>query len=115
MQGKRDECVTLHGPEAEQCQKLIEAHKVCLRAEGFKVHHTPPLHNTLMRIPTRMLLPVSKILPREWTRVTVEGRGRPAGLTKSDAHAGLRSRPHQKPHGLRGHVGGEGPEAVAQV
>lgn len=25
------------GPEAEQCQKLIEAHKACLRKEGFKV------------------------------------------------------------------------------
>jgi len=35
--GKRDECVIVHGPEAEQCQKLIEAHKICLRAEGFKV------------------------------------------------------------------------------
>ena len=27
----------LHGPDSEQCQKLIEAHKECLRAEGFKV------------------------------------------------------------------------------
>ena len=25
------------GPEAEQCQKLIEAHKACLRKQGFKV------------------------------------------------------------------------------
>ena len=25
------------GPEAEVCKKLIEAHKVCLRKEGFKV------------------------------------------------------------------------------
>ena len=25
------------GPEAEQCQKLIEAHKACLRKEGFNV------------------------------------------------------------------------------
>lgn len=34
---KRDECVVLHGPEAEECKKLIEAHKACLRKEGFKV------------------------------------------------------------------------------
>jgi len=25
------------GPEAEECKKLIEAHKACLRKEGFKV------------------------------------------------------------------------------
>lgn len=31
----RDECVVRDGPEA--CQKYIEAHKACLRAEGFKV------------------------------------------------------------------------------
>lgn len=37
LQSKRDECVALFGPEAEQCQRLIEAHKVCLRSEGFKV------------------------------------------------------------------------------
>ena len=31
----RDECVALHGEEA--CRALIEAHKACLRAEGFSV------------------------------------------------------------------------------
>jgi len=25
------------GPEAAQCVALIEAHKVCLRAEGFQI------------------------------------------------------------------------------
>eukprot|EP00884_Botryococcus_braunii_P009053 jgi/Botrbrau1/18149/Bobra.53_1s0020.1 len=33
----RDECVTLHGPESDNCIALIEAHKDCLRSEGFKV------------------------------------------------------------------------------
>ncbi|WPT12765.1 Cytochrome c oxidase copper chaperone 1 [Picochlorum sp. SENEW3] len=33
----RDECIALHGPDSEECQKLIEAHKACLRAEGFKI------------------------------------------------------------------------------
>jgi cytochrome c oxidase assembly protein subunit 17 len=37
MQTARDECVALHGPESTQCQELIEAHKRCLRAEGFDV------------------------------------------------------------------------------
>lgn len=37
VQRVRDECTTTHGPEAPQCQKLIEAHKECLRAEGFNV------------------------------------------------------------------------------
>ena len=37
VQRVRDECVTLHGPEAKECQDLIEAHKACLRAEGFNV------------------------------------------------------------------------------
>lgn len=32
---QRDECVVKNGPDA--CQKYIEAHKACLRAEGFKV------------------------------------------------------------------------------
>ncbi len=33
--------VLLHaGPESEQCQRLIEAHKQCLRAEGFNVRAT---------------------------------------------------------------------------
>eukprot|EP00183_Erythrolobus_madagascarensis_P000740 CAMPEP_0185847160 /NCGR_PEP_ID=MMETSP1354-20130828/2541_1 /TAXON_ID=708628 /ORGANISM="Erythrolobus madagascarensis, Strain CCMP3276" /LENGTH=74 /DNA_ID=CAMNT_0028547419 /DNA_START=64 /DNA_END=288 /DNA_ORIENTATION=- len=31
----RDDCMVENGEEA--CQKLIEAHKVCLRAEGFNV------------------------------------------------------------------------------
>jgi cytochrome c oxidase assembly protein subunit 17 len=31
----RDECVVQHGEE--HCADLIEAHKVCLRAEGFTV------------------------------------------------------------------------------
>lgn len=31
----RDECVV--GKGEENCQKEIEAHKVCLRAEGFNV------------------------------------------------------------------------------
>lgn len=29
--------MTLHGPESAECAALIEAHKACLRAEGFKV------------------------------------------------------------------------------
>jgi hypothetical protein len=36
-QGKRDECIAIHGPESSQCAKLIEAHKACLREEGFRV------------------------------------------------------------------------------
>ncbi|KAF7086465.1 hypothetical protein CFC21_089753 [Triticum aestivum] len=31
----RDECIVKHGESA--CTKWIEAHKQCLRAEGFKV------------------------------------------------------------------------------
>ncbi|KAK8712320.1 hypothetical protein V6N13_147560 [Hibiscus sabdariffa] len=31
----RDECIVEHGEEA--CSKWIEAHRVCLRAEGFNV------------------------------------------------------------------------------
>jgi len=31
----RDECVTHHGEE--NCTQFIEAHKACLRAEGFNV------------------------------------------------------------------------------
>ncbi|CAM9104095.1 unnamed protein product [Discosporangium mesarthrocarpum] len=31
----RDECVVFHGEDA--CSKAIEAHKECLRAEGFTV------------------------------------------------------------------------------
>ena len=29
--------VYVAGPEAEECRRLIEAHKQCLRAEGFNV------------------------------------------------------------------------------
>jgi cytochrome c oxidase assembly protein subunit 17 len=32
---KRDECVVREGED--KCKELIEAHNVCLRAEGFKV------------------------------------------------------------------------------
>lgn len=31
----RDNCVVLNGEE--NCKEVIEAHKVCLRSEGFKV------------------------------------------------------------------------------
>lgn len=31
----RDECIVINGEEA--CQSFIEAHKVCLRSEGFNV------------------------------------------------------------------------------
>ncbi|KAE8125816.1 hypothetical protein FH972_020587 [Carpinus fangiana] len=31
----RDECIVQHGEEA--CAKWIEAHRTCLRAEGFNV------------------------------------------------------------------------------
>lgn len=31
----RDECIVQHGEE--KCAELIEAHKACLRSEGFKV------------------------------------------------------------------------------
>ncbi len=33
----RDECVVFKGEEHPDCVKLIEAHKVCLREEGFVV------------------------------------------------------------------------------
>jgi len=33
----RDECVLFRGEEDPECQKLIEAHKLCLREEGFDV------------------------------------------------------------------------------
>ena len=36
-QGPRDTCIAEKGPEHEDCLKLIEAHKKCLRAEGFKI------------------------------------------------------------------------------
>ncbi|XP_045801352.1 cytochrome c oxidase copper chaperone 1-like [Trifolium pratense] len=31
----RDECIVEHGEDA--CKKWIEAHRICLRAEGFNV------------------------------------------------------------------------------
>jgi cytochrome c oxidase assembly protein subunit 17 len=33
----RDECVVFKGEDHPDCQKLIEAHKACLRSEGFDV------------------------------------------------------------------------------
>ncbi|GFH51600.1 hypothetical protein CTEN210_08076 [Chaetoceros tenuissimus] len=33
----RDECVVFKGEEHPDCVALIEAHKVCLREEGFDV------------------------------------------------------------------------------
>lgn len=33
----RDECTATYGPEDPRCAPLIEAHKVCLRKEGFNV------------------------------------------------------------------------------
>jgi cytochrome c oxidase assembly protein subunit 17 len=33
----RDACVVSKGEEDKECRQLIEAHKVCLRAEGFNV------------------------------------------------------------------------------
>jgi cytochrome c oxidase assembly protein subunit 17 len=33
----RDACTAEHGPESAICAPLIEAHKKCLRAEGFAV------------------------------------------------------------------------------
>lgn len=33
----RDECVVFKGEEDPDCVKLIEAHKICLREEGFNV------------------------------------------------------------------------------
>merc|ERR1712205_105216 len=35
--GPRDTCIAEKGPDHEDCLKLIEAHKKCLRAEGFNV------------------------------------------------------------------------------
>jgi hypothetical protein len=40
----RDACTIQYGPEAKECQDLIEAHKKCLREEGFNVRlrlHSP--------------------------------------------------------------------------
>jgi len=34
----RDECVLTKGEEDPDCLKLIEAHKACLRDEGFSVN-----------------------------------------------------------------------------
>ncbi|KXZ46283.1 hypothetical protein GPECTOR_45g153 [Gonium pectorale] len=33
----RDTCIAERGEEHAYCQALIEAHKACLRVEGFKV------------------------------------------------------------------------------
>lgn len=33
----RDECVVMNGEDHPDCVKLIEAHKACLRSEGFTV------------------------------------------------------------------------------
>ena len=33
----RDQCIVDKGPENLACEPLIEAHKKCLRAEGFNV------------------------------------------------------------------------------
>ncbi|WIA20688.1 hypothetical protein OEZ86_004649 [Tetradesmus obliquus] len=33
----RDECIATNGEENAYCQALIEAHKACLRMEGFNV------------------------------------------------------------------------------
>uniref|UniRef100_A0A061S8Z8 Cytochrome c oxidase subunit XVII assembly protein n=1 Tax=Tetraselmis sp. GSL018 TaxID=582737 RepID=A0A061S8Z8_9CHLO len=33
----RDECIAEHGADDSRCAPLIEAHKDCLRKEGFKV------------------------------------------------------------------------------
>ena len=33
----RDQCVGEFGAEDERCKKLVEAHLVCLRKEGFDV------------------------------------------------------------------------------
>ena len=33
----RDECVLMNGEDHPDCIKLIEAHKECLRSEGFTV------------------------------------------------------------------------------
>eukprot|EP00199_Chlamydomonas_sp_CCMP681_P007809 CAMPEP_0119108402 /NCGR_PEP_ID=MMETSP1180-20130426/14191_1 /TAXON_ID=3052 ORGANISM="Chlamydomonas cf sp, Strain CCMP681" /NCGR_SAMPLE_ID=MMETSP1180 /ASSEMBLY_ACC=CAM_ASM_000741 /LENGTH=77 /DNA_ID=CAMNT_0007094009 /DNA_START=156 /DNA_END=389 /DNA_ORIENTATION=- len=35
--GLRDSCIAERGEEHVYCQALIEAHKACLRVEGFKV------------------------------------------------------------------------------
>jgi cytochrome c oxidase assembly protein subunit 17 len=32
---KRDECIVMNGED--KCQDVIEAHKICLRAEGFDI------------------------------------------------------------------------------
>jgi len=33
----RDECVVMFGEEHPECKRFIEAHKACLRSEGFDV------------------------------------------------------------------------------
>ena len=84
------------GPEAEQCQRLIEAHKQCLRSEGFKVRD--PL-STIVAMPDHGL-GISRAPPgchadleRAAGGVSVEGMGsnvrrRPlAGTAGLYAHA----------------------------
>ena len=52
------------GPESEQCVKLIEAHKECLRSEGFKVGFSSPFlsacsNHIYTTRPERFLVPLS--------------------------------------------------------
>ena len=35
--GPRDQCIGEFGADDERCKKLVEAHLVCLRKEGFDV------------------------------------------------------------------------------
>ena len=37
VQSARDTSIAEKGPDHDACLKLIEQHKVCLRAEGFNV------------------------------------------------------------------------------
>ena len=54
------------GPESEQCAKLIEAHKECLRSEGFKVGFSSPFSQHAAITSTRRALNASwyPCLPR---------------------------------------------------
>ena len=104
-QAARDECVALHGPESKECAPLIEAHKLCLRAEGFNVsrgvqparraaaacsllargqpRHPPPTHTPR----TRALCPRSE--PRPLRAGWVRTRGE--GSLRAGAAAGVRA------------------------
>eukprot|EP01038_Epipyxis_sp_PR26KG_P013664 gene13664-18336_t len=33
----RDNCTVRFGPDSEECKQVIEAHKACLRSEGFTI------------------------------------------------------------------------------